>query len=66
VSSVKMEHLSSAMGQQHEQVEWRRYKVQELCSRGCSQREINIDMNRQSKNDYHSCFKFLIASAAAF
>jgi hypothetical protein len=34
-----MEHLSSAMEQQH-QVEWRRDKVQELCSKGYGQREI--------------------------
>jgi Trp operon repressor len=41
-----MEHLSSAMEQQNQeqyqqQVQWRRYKVQELCSKGCSQREIS-------------------------
>ena len=36
-----MEHLSSAMEQQHEQVQWRRDKVQELCSKGYSQREIS-------------------------
>jgi predicted transcriptional regulator len=35
-----MEHLSSAMEQQN-QVEWRRDKVQELCSKGYSQREIS-------------------------
>jgi uncharacterized protein YoaH (UPF0181 family) len=35
-----MEHLSSAMEQQQNQVEWRRDKVQELCSKGYSQREI--------------------------
>jgi Trp operon repressor len=34
-----MEHLSSAMEQQ-QQVHWRRDKVQELCSKGYSQREI--------------------------
>jgi hypothetical protein len=34
-----MEHLSSEMEQQN-QVEWRRDKVQELCSKGYSQREI--------------------------
>ncbi|MFL6326446.1 MAG: Trp family transcriptional regulator [Nitrososphaeraceae archaeon] len=34
-----MEHLSSEMEQQ--QVEWRRDKVQELCSKGYSQREIS-------------------------
>src|ERR687887_1576635 len=33
-----MEHLSSEMEQQ---VEWRRDKVQELCSKGYSQREIS-------------------------
>src|SRR5919198_645314 len=36
-----MDHLSSDMEQQHEQVEWRRDKVQELCSKGYSQREIS-------------------------
>jgi hypothetical protein len=41
-----MEHLSSAMEQQQEQqqiqqVRWRRDKVQELCSKGYSQREIS-------------------------
>jgi Trp operon repressor len=41
-----MEHLSSAMEQQQEQqqiqqMEWRRDKVQELCSKGYSQREIS-------------------------
>jgi hypothetical protein len=36
-----MEHLSSAMEQQDQQVEWRRDKVQELCSKGYSQREIS-------------------------
>src|ERR687886_167802 len=35
-----MEHLSSAMEQQN-QVQWRRDKVQELCSKGYSQREIS-------------------------
>jgi Trp operon repressor len=38
-----MEHLSSTMEQQeqyHHQVQWRRDKVQELCSKGYSQREI--------------------------
>jgi hypothetical protein len=33
-----MEHLSSAMEQQ---TEWRRDKVQELCSKGYSQRELS-------------------------
>jgi Trp operon repressor len=42
-----MEHLSSEMEHNHElqhqeqQVEWRRDKVQELCSKGYSQREIS-------------------------
>jgi predicted transcriptional regulator len=40
-----MEHLSSDMEQQHQeqeqQVQWRRDKVQELCSKGYSQREIS-------------------------
>jgi hypothetical protein len=35
-----MEHLSSAMEQQN-QIEWRRDKVQELCSKGYNQREIS-------------------------
>jgi hypothetical protein len=35
-----MEHLSSDMEQQN-QVNWRRDKVQELCSKGYSQREIS-------------------------
>jgi hypothetical protein len=34
-----MEHLSSGMEQQ--QTEWRRDKIQELCSKGYSQREIS-------------------------
>jgi hypothetical protein len=37
-----MEHLSSDMEQQqNQQVQWRRDKVQELCSKGYSQREIS-------------------------
>ena len=37
-----MEHLSSEMEQQqNQQIEWRRDKVQELCSKGYSQREIS-------------------------
>ena len=38
-----MEHLISAMEQQiqEQQVQWRRDKVQELCSKGYSQREIS-------------------------
>jgi Trp operon repressor len=42
-----MEHLSTAMEQhqhqeqQEQQVEWRREKVQELCSKGYSQREVS-------------------------
>ena len=42
-----MEHLSSAMEQQNQhqeqqgQMQWRRDKVQELCSKGYSQREIS-------------------------
>ncbi|MFL6341122.1 MAG: hypothetical protein ACJ72U_06195 [Nitrososphaeraceae archaeon] len=36
-----MEHLSSEMEQQVDQVQWRRDKVQELCSKGYSQREIS-------------------------
>jgi Trp operon repressor len=41
-----MEHLSSDMEQhnqeqQQQQLQWRRDKVQELCSKGYSQREIS-------------------------
>jgi transposase len=36
-----MEHLSSDMEQQNQQVQWRRDKVQELCSKGYSQRQIS-------------------------
>jgi hypothetical protein len=36
-----MEHLSSDTEQQDQQVQWRRDKVQELCSKGYSQREIS-------------------------
>jgi predicted transcriptional regulator len=36
-----MEDLSSDMEQQNQQVQWRRDKVQELCSKGYSQREIS-------------------------
>jgi hypothetical protein len=39
-----MEHLSSDMehqNQDQQQVQWRRDKVQELCSKGYSQREIS-------------------------
>ena len=36
-----MEHLSSDMEQQNQQVPWRRDKVQELCSKGYNQREIS-------------------------
>jgi Trp operon repressor len=41
-----MEHLSSDMEQQDQhqeqkQIQWRRDKVQELCSKGYSQREIS-------------------------
>ena len=42
-----MEHLSSAMEQQQDQhqeqhqIQWRRDKVQELCSKGYSQREVS-------------------------
>jgi Trp operon repressor len=36
-----MEHLSTAMEQQNQQVQWRRDKVQELCSKGHSQREVS-------------------------
>jgi hypothetical protein len=36
-----MEHLSLSMEQQEQQVQWRREKVQELCSKGYSRREIS-------------------------
>jgi hypothetical protein len=40
-----MEHLSSAVehqqNQEQQQIQWRRDKVQELCSKGYSQREIS-------------------------
>jgi hypothetical protein len=36
-----MEHLSSDMEQQEQQVQWRRDKIQELCSKGYSQRDIS-------------------------
>jgi Trp operon repressor len=40
-----MEHLSSEMEQQNQhqeqQIQWRRDKVQELCSKGYGQREIS-------------------------
>ena len=41
-----MEHLSLGMEQQNQhqeqqQIQWRRDKVQELCSKGYSQREIS-------------------------
>jgi hypothetical protein len=38
-----MEHFSSNMEQQNQeqQVQWRRDKVQELCSKGYSQKEIS-------------------------
>src|ERR687887_1639401 len=36
-----MEHLSSDMERQDQQVQWRRDKVQELCSKGYSQREVS-------------------------
>jgi Trp operon repressor len=38
-----MEHLSSDMEEQNleHQIDWRRDKVQELCSKGYSQREIS-------------------------
>jgi Trp operon repressor len=36
-----MERLSSAMEQQEQTVQWRRDKVQELCSKGYTQREIS-------------------------
>jgi hypothetical protein len=58
--------LASFLEQQDQQLQWRRDKVQELCSKGYSQREIKIDTNIRAKNGYRSSFKFLIACAAAF
>ena len=37
----EMKHLSLDMEHQDQQVQWRRDKVQELCSKGYSQREIS-------------------------
>ena len=43
-----MEHLSSTMehqqNQEQLQIQWRRDKVQELCSKGYSQREISLTL----------------------
>jgi hypothetical protein len=39
-----MEHLSSAMEQQYQQVQWRRDKVQELCSKGYIQKRSIPDV----------------------
>jgi Trp operon repressor len=57
-----MEHLSSDMEQQHQeqqqqQVQWRRGKVQELCSKGYSQREIS-QVLQVGINVLRSYFKF--------
>jgi len=58
-----MEHLSSEMEHQDQQVQWRRDKVQELCIKGYSQREIShvlqvglATMNRAVKNAKVYCF----------
>jgi Trp operon repressor len=53
-----MEHLSSEMEQQQQQqVEWRRDKVQELCSKGYSQREISqvlqVRLATVNRETYH-------------
>jgi hypothetical protein len=70
-----MEHLSRDMEQQN-QVQWRRDKVQELCSKGHSQREIsqvlqvglatvNRDIsylrNQANTNEYEKCLVGLTA-----
>jgi hypothetical protein len=44
-----MEHLSSDMEQQNQQVQWQRDKVQDLCSKGYSQRDIT------KQNHYINC-----------
>ena len=58
-----MEHLSSAMEHQDQhqdqlRVQWRRDKVQELCSKGYRQREISQVLQRyiiseESSQDQH-------------
>ena len=55
-----MEHLSSNMEQQNQehQVQWRRDKVQELCSKGYSQREIAREL-QVSKQSISSASYFL-------
>ena len=43
-----MEHLSPEMEHQEQlQMQWRRDKVQELCSKGYSQREISQVLNNE-------------------
>ncbi len=37
-----MEHLSSDMEHQEQQVQWRRDKIQELCSKGSSLKAWNV------------------------
>ncbi|MFL6422646.1 MAG: hypothetical protein ACJ71R_03535 [Nitrososphaeraceae archaeon] len=54
-----MEHLSSAMEQQHQehlqqQAQWRRDKVQELCSKGYSQREQGLYEGQDDPTLLHS------------
>jgi Trp operon repressor len=45
---MEVEHLSSDMehqqNQEQLQIQWRRDKVQELCSKGYSQREISLTL----------------------
>jgi Trp operon repressor len=58
-----MEHLSSNMEQQQnqeqQQIQWRRDKVQELCSKGYSQREISrvLQVGLATINRNISCLK---------
>jgi hypothetical protein len=51
-----MEHLSSGLEhQEQQQVQWRRDKVQELCSKGYSQREISqlLQVDKYSNSESH-------------
>ena len=60
-----MEHLSSAMEHNHElqqqeqQVHWRRDKVQELCSKGYSQREVSqiLQVGNQTESELQSTYE---------
>jgi hypothetical protein len=62
-----MEHLSSSMEQQNQQVQWRRDRVQELCSKGYSQREISQILQvglATEETSYERSFIILNASSA--